>query len=101
MGDVVVPPAGATPTIPLTSQTRQAYEDLYAKAELARQQKQAAQQLKALRAALVKLELTHHALAAELQGNNPESIKQKLSDLGAAGGNLGKFYSSLASPAGM
>jgi len=35
MGDVVVPPAGATPTIPLTSQTRQAYEDLYAKAELA------------------------------------------------------------------
>ena len=35
MGDVVVPPAGATPTIPLTPQTRQAYEDLYAKAELA------------------------------------------------------------------
>jgi hypothetical protein len=69
--------------------------------ELARQQKQAAQQLKALRAALVKLELTHHALSAELQGNNPESIRQKLSDLGAAGGNLGKFYSSLASPAGM
>lgn len=68
--------------------------------ELARQQKQAAQQLKVLRAALVKLEMTHHALAAELQGNNPESIKQKISDLGAAGGNLGKFYSSLAQPAG-
>ena len=67
--------------------------------ELARQQKQAALQLKVLRAALVKLELTHHALAAELQGNNPESIKQKLADLGAAGGNLGKFYSSLAQPA--
>jgi hypothetical protein len=67
--------------------------------ELARQQKQAAQQLKTLRAALVKLELTHHALAAELQGNNPESIKQKFADLGAAGGNLGKFYSSLAEPA--
>jgi hypothetical protein len=65
--------------------------------ELARQQKQAAQQLKVLRAGLVKLELTHHALAAELQGNNPESIKQKIADLGAAGGNLGKFYSSLAS----
>ena len=31
--------------------------------------------------------------------NNPESIKQKIADLGAAGGNLGKFYSSLASPA--
>ena len=65
--------------------------------ELARQQKQAAQQLKQLRAGLMGLELTHHALAAELQGNNPESIKQKFGDLGAAGGNLGKFYSSLAS----
>jgi hypothetical protein len=68
--------------------------------ELARQQKQAAQQLKLLRAALVKLELSHHALAAELQGNNPESIKQKISDLGAAGSNLGKFYSSLAQASG-
>jgi hypothetical protein len=65
--------------------------------ELARQQKQAAQQLKQLRAGLVGLEMTHHALAAELQGNNPESIKQKFADLAAAGGNLGKFYSSLAS----
>jgi hypothetical protein len=35
MGDVVLPLAGATPTIPLTPETRQAYEDLYAKAELA------------------------------------------------------------------
>lgn len=65
--------------------------------ELGRQQKQAAEQLKQLRAGLLKLELTHHALAAELQGNNPESIKQKFADLGAAGDNLGKFYSSLAS----
>jgi hypothetical protein len=67
--------------------------------ELARQQKQAAVQLKVLKSGLVKLELTHHALAAELAGNNPESIKQKLGDLGAAGGSLGKFYSSLAAPA--
>jgi hypothetical protein len=35
MGDVLVPPAGATTTIPLTPETRQAYKDLYAKAELA------------------------------------------------------------------
>jgi hypothetical protein len=67
--------------------------------ELARQQKQAAVLLKVLKSGLVKLELTHHALAAELQGNNPESIKQKIGDLGAAGGSLGKFYSSLATPA--
>jgi hypothetical protein len=63
--------------------------------ELGRQEKQAALQLKLLKTALVKLYMTHHALAAELQGNNPESIKQKFADLGAAGGNLGKFYSSL------
>jgi hypothetical protein len=67
--------------------------------ELGRQEKQAAQQLKVLRAALVKLELTHHALAAELQGNNPDSIKQKVAELSAVGGNLGKFYSSLDQPA--
>ena len=35
MGDVLVPLAGATPTIPLTPETRQAYQDLYDKAELA------------------------------------------------------------------
>jgi hypothetical protein len=35
MGDVVVPLGGATPTIPLTPETRQAYLDLYKKAELA------------------------------------------------------------------
>ena len=63
--------------------------------ELARQKRATSQQLAQLRGGLVSLELTHHALAAELAGNNPESIKQKLGDLEAAGGNLGKFYSSL------
>jgi len=52
-------------------------------------------QLAQLRAAIVKLELTHHALAADAQGNNPESLKDKLADLEAAGNDLGKFYSSL------
>jgi hypothetical protein len=82
-------------TTTLDPETRR--EQIMKLPELARQQKQAAQQLKQLRAGLVGLEMTHHALAAELQGNNPESIKQKFSDLAAAGGNLGKFYSSLAS----
>jgi len=35
MGDVQAAPGGGTPTIPLTPEARQAYEDLYAKAELA------------------------------------------------------------------
>jgi len=49
-----------------------------------------------LRAAIVRLALTHHALAADAQGNNPESLKSKLGDLEAAGSELGRFYSSLS-----
>ena len=52
-------------------------------------------ELTQLRASIVKLELTHHALAAEAQGNNPESLKAKLGELSEAGNDLGKFYSSL------
>ena len=62
---------------------------------IARQQQASDRQLTQLSAAIVRLELTHHALAAEAQGNNPESLKQKLADLEAAGEELGKFYSSL------
>jgi hypothetical protein len=49
-----------------------------------------------LRAAIVNLEMTHHALAAAAQGNNPESLTERLKDLSAAGESLGKFYSSLS-----
>lgn len=62
---------------------------------IARQQQASDLQLTQLSAALARLELTHHALAAEAQGNNPESLKQKLTDLEAAGKELGKFNSSL------
>lgn len=62
---------------------------------MARQQHAADEELNNLQAALLKLALTHHALAAEAQGNNPESLKQKLGDLETAGASLGKFYSSL------
>lgn len=61
---------------------------------LVRQQRISDQQLTALSASIVRLELTHHALAAEAQGDNPESLKQKLGDLENAGEDLGKFYSS-------
>jgi hypothetical protein len=54
-------------------------------------------QLSQLHDALVRLELTHHALAAEAQGNNPQSLQQKLDALEAAGEDLGKYYSSLPS----
>jgi len=66
---------------------------------IVRRQRQADQQLTALHASIVKLYLTHHALVAVAQGNNPESLKDKLGDLEAAGSNLGTFYSSQASPA--
>jgi hypothetical protein len=49
-----------------------------------------------LRASIEKLYLTHHALATVAQGNNPESLKDKLGELEAAGGNLGTFYTSQA-----
>ena len=48
-----------------------------------------------LRAAVVKLASTHHALAVQAGGNNQETVREKLADLVAAGSDLGKFYSSL------
>lgn len=63
--------------------------------QIARQQREADAKLVALRAAIVKLALTHHALAAEAQHNDPELLKDKLSELADAGSSLGKFYSSL------
>jgi hypothetical protein len=48
-----------------------------------------------LQTALHTLALTHQALAAAAQGNDPESIKQKIAELEAAGQDLGKFYQSL------
>lgn len=62
---------------------------------LARRQHATDESLNTLQANLLKLYLTHHALAAAAQGNNPESLKDKLGDLQAAGASLGKFYSSL------
>jgi hypothetical protein len=61
----------------------------------ARQQQASDRQLTQLSAAIGRLELTHHALAVEAQGNNPASMKQKLADLEAAGAGLRKFYLSL------
>lgn len=63
--------------------------------QLARRQRAADDELKALQAAILKLALTHHALAAAAQGNNPESLKDRLGDLEAAGASLGKFDASL------
>jgi hypothetical protein len=65
--------------------------------DMARQQRINNQKLAALHGAIIHLELAHHALAAAAQGNNPETFTQKLSDLAAAGQDLGKFYSSLSS----
>ena len=62
---------------------------------IARQQKVAHERLIALHDALNNFALTHHALAAAAQNNNPESLKQKLGELADAGSSLGNFYSSL------
>jgi hypothetical protein len=62
---------------------------------LAAQQKANDDLLAKLQVALHTLELTHQALAAAAQGNDTESIKQKIADLEAAGQSLASFYSSL------
>jgi hypothetical protein len=56
-------------------------------------------QLLALKVSIERLALTHHGLAAEAQGNNPESISAKIAELAAAGSNLGTYYSSLPTAA--
>jgi len=48
-----------------------------------------------LQGTLGKLALTHHALAAAAQNNNPESLKDRLGELEAAAQRLSKFYYSL------
>jgi hypothetical protein len=63
--------------------------------ETVRLQRTADDKLTDLRAGIVRLSLTHHALAADAQANNPESLTAKLSDVAAAGNDLGKYYSSL------
>jgi hypothetical protein len=39
--------------------------------------------------------MTHQALAAPAQGNNPESISSKIAELAAAGHDLNVYYKSL------
>jgi hypothetical protein len=62
---------------------------------IVRQERQADERLTALRSSIVRFYLTHHALAGQVQGNNPKTLKGKLADLQTAGSNLGTFYSSL------
>jgi len=65
--------------------------------DLANQQMANDELLEKLEKAINSLALTHHALAAAAQGNDQESIKQKLVELEAVGQDLGNFYSSLPS----
>ena len=52
-------------------------------------------QLKELHDALGNLVMVHHAMATAAVDNNPESLSSKLSDLEAAGKNLGTYYKTL------
>lgn len=70
-------------------------EEIRTLIDLANQQKANDELLAKLQAALHKLDLTHQALAAAAQGNNPESISQKIAELQAAGKDLSNYYKSL------
>ena len=62
---------------------------------LADQQKANDDLLAKLQTALHTLAMTHQALSAAVQGNNPESISQKIAELAAAGHDLNVYYKSL------
>jgi len=63
--------------------------------DIVRRHRASDEQLDDLKAGLFRLKMTHHALAADAQGNNPEGLKAKVANLSSAGEGLGKFYSSL------
>lgn len=62
---------------------------------LADQQKANDDLLAKLQMALHTLAMTHQALAAAVQGNNPESISRRIAELAAAGHDLNVYYKSL------
>lgn len=62
--------------------------------EIVRREQMSSEALQQLSDSIVRLESTHHALAVEAQANNPESLKQRLSELEDAGNELGNFYTS-------
>lgn len=64
--------------------------------DIVRRQRDAEEKLNSLRAAVVVLARTHQQLVSDAQGKTPESFKEKLEDLAAAGQDLGTFYSSLS-----
>jgi len=55
--------------------------------------------LSKLQKSLHTLELTHQALAAAAQGNNPASLQQNIALLVAAGEDLGNYYNTLQTAA--
>ena len=60
------------------------------------QQQQAADEtLTNLQKAITSLALTHHALAAAAQANNPEALRARIADLTAEGQRLAGYYQSL------
>lgn len=50
-----------------------------------------------LHSAIGRLAMTHHALAAAAQGDNPEALNARIADLSAAGANLAHYYQGLPS----
>ena len=62
---------------------------------MVREQQQNDLLLAKLGKSLQSLKLTHHALAAAAQGNNPESLRQRIAELTADGQALSSYYQSL------
>jgi len=63
--------------------------------QILREERATDDMLSDLQTAIARLAMTHHALAAAAQGNNPEALRVRIADLMAAGQNLGKYYQGL------
>lgn len=63
--------------------------------DILRQQQAADETLTNLQKAITSLALTHHALAAAAQSNNPEAMRARIADLTAQGQSLARYYQSL------
>ena len=77
---------------------QQRREEIMKLPEIVREQRISREQLAGLKAAVIHLANVHHALADKAKSADKESLREKLQELAAAGGDLAHFYSLLPAP---
>lgn len=82
-------------TAPIGFDPERRREQIMKLPQIVREQRIADQRLVMLRQAIRNLAITHTALLAAAQGNNPETLKDKLAELSGAANDLGKLYGAM------